>query len=1258
MNQKYHNNKYEILDKENTSDHPRYPLVQPPDSELRNIHYKDWMNRCKNGESGELYIDAVSAVRNGLIITSGIGWAVLGLLPPPAGPAAAAVAGIINVLLPFLWPEPQETPNPALPQWSWQQLMDAVEIIVDKKIDNLVRATIVTELEGIQDVIVRYKNAACDWQRNPNANNTNRVLTQFRIAQTFIEARLRVFQVNGYQVSLLSTLAQAVNLYLGLLKDGLKFGKQWGMSANPGEEWDDLYDEFTDSINNYTNYCINWYNIGLNKLIENAGYTTAEWNKVNNFRRDMTIMVLDIVSLWPTYDIKLYPTLTKSQLTRQVYTEMYGEGLHSFGETENVVIPPPSLFRWLREVTFFRRELSNTGIRRNWTQYSGYKMALQNTFDDTLQETPVVGMRGDIVDTISIEPNVEVYKMHNIRMAYPGTGNSWQAPQTFDFHFTSGTVQSVGVNYAGMDGAATYDVNEGLACNATIADSCELCSGTICKIGTANPSMPCDNPALYSGRLSWVGLYPLGGREKTLIQTTYGWTHVSADTNNLIDTEKITLIPAVKAYNIRNARVIKGPGSTGGDLVQLSNGTETGIMSMWITTPPGSFAYRVRIRYASSMQTNVQIFMTGVYGEFSAPATTTDLTNLTYNKFGYLETIVYSYSQFEESRDHIRMYATGSGSGSFILDKIEFIPIEGSVETYQADQDLEKARKTVNALFTSDTKDVLKRNVTDYTIDQAANLVECLSDEFCGQEKMILLDQVRFAKRLSQAQNLLNYGDFESPDWSGENGWRTSHHVYVTSDNPIFKGRYLYMPGATSSQFSNNVYPTYVYQKVDESKLKSYTRYLVRGFIGNSKDLELLVERYGNDVYVKMDVSNDIQYSLPMNECDRCDQCKPASYQTRPHHTCTCQDTASMHTDCQCKDEGNRTSVNMYTNVQTGSTGYTNGFHAHKSCGCENKNNDRYPNRTQLLTSCGCKDSHVFSYHIDIGCMDQEANLGLWFALKIASEKGVASIDNLEIIEAQPLTGEALARVKKREQKWKQEMEKKRLETEKAVQAAQGAVQLLFTNAQYNRLEFETLFPQIVRAEWLVQQIPYVYHPFLNGAFPTVPGMNFKIVQELLTVIENAHALYEQQNFVRNGSFSSGTESWHVSEGVEVQSLQNTSVLVLSEWSQEASQQLRIDPNRGYVLRVTAQKEGRGKGTVTMSDCATYTETLTFTSCDDNAVGFQTITGDMLSGFVTKTLEIFPDTDRIQIDICETEGTFKIESVELICMEQTEVILE
>ncbi|PEA06259.1 pesticidial crystal protein, partial [Bacillus cereus] len=63
---------------------------------------------------------------------------------------------------------------------------------------------------------------------------------------------------------------------------------------------------------------------------------------------------------------------------------------------------------------------------------------------------------------------------------------------------------------------------------------------------------------------------------------------------------------------------------------------------------------------------------------------------------------------------------------------------------------------------------------------------------------------------------------------------------------------------------------------------------------------------------------------------------------------------------------------------------------------------------------------------------------------------------------------------------------------------------------------------------------------------------------------------------------------------------------------------------------------------------------VTFTSCDYNTVDSQMMTSGTLSGFVTKTLEIFPDTDRIRIDIGETEGTFQVESVELLCMKQME----
>ncbi|MGF9815392.1 hypothetical protein [Bacillus toyonensis] len=60
----------------------------------------------------------------------------------------------------------------------------------------------------------------------------------------------------------------------------------------------------------------------------------------------------------------------------------------------------------------------------------------------------------------------------------------------------------------------------------------------------------------------------------------------------------------------------------------------------------------------------------------------------------------------------------------------------------------------------------------------------------------------------------------------------------------------------------------------------------------------------------------------------------------------------------------------------------------------------------------------------------------------------MAQLDNIEVIEANPLTGEALARVKKREKKWKKEMEQKCALAEKAIGTATQTVDHLFTDAQ------------------------------------------------------------------------------------------------------------------------------------------------------------------------------------------------------------------
>ncbi|USP55902.1 Pesticidal crystal protein Cry1Ac (plasmid) [Bacillus thuringiensis] len=103
-----------------------------------------------------------------------------------------------------------------------------------------------------------------------------------------------------------------------------------------------------------------------------------------------------------------------------------------------------------------------------------------------------------------------------------------------------------------------------------------------------------------------------------------------------------------------------------------------------------------------------------------------------------------------------------------IIDRFEFIPVTATLE---AEYNLERAQKAVNALFTSTNQLGLKTNVTDYHIDQVSNLVTCLSDEFCLDEKRELSEKVKHAKRLSDERNLLQDSNFKDINRQPERGW-------------------------------------------------------------------------------------------------------------------------------------------------------------------------------------------------------------------------------------------------------------------------------------------------------------------------------------------------------------------------------------------------------------------------------------------------------------------------------------------------------
>ena len=96
-------------------------------------------------------------------------------------------------------------------------------------------------------------------------------------------------------------------------------------------------------------------------------------------------------------------------------------------------------------------------------------------------------------------------------------------------------------------------------------------------------------------------------------------------------------------------------------------------------------------------------------------------------------------------------------------------------------------------MYINTMKNTLKIETTDYEIDQAAVSIECMSDEHAPKEKMMLWDEVKRAKQLSQSRNLLQNGDFG--DFSGSD-WTFGNDIIIGSNNPVFEGKFFQMRGA------------------------------------------------------------------------------------------------------------------------------------------------------------------------------------------------------------------------------------------------------------------------------------------------------------------------------------------------------------------------------------------------------------------------------------------------------------------------------
>ncbi|PFK21663.1 insecticidal delta-endotoxin Cry8Ea1 family protein [Bacillus cereus] len=649
MNQYNNKNDYEIIDSADMYYQPKYPLAEAPCSELQQISYEKVMNTSVGRE-----YQAVQQVNVGESVSAALG--ILATILKAVNPTLGAAAGVISKIFGFLWKQFGTDP-----QAQWKQFMEAVEYLVNQKITDAVRSKAVSELAGVQNALELYQEAADDWNINPNDTSAKeRVRRQFSSTNTTIEFAMPSFRVSGFEVPLLTVFAQAANLHLLLLRDAVKFGNEWGM---PAAEVEDYYTRLQKRTAEYTDYCTNTYDKGLKQAYDLAPnptdynkypylnpyskdpiygkYYTApvDWNLFNDFRRDMILMVLDIVAVWPTYNPKIYnnPYGVQIQLSREVYSTVYGRGWtnnSSVDAIEYTLVRPPHLVTELKKLAFDERNLFEAET-------------VPIAFSKVTNTLQYVGSSTTWEQSFSVPPIASIKTVHNVSATDIGNLSLSLGAVPFGFSF--------------------YNKNDNPI--TTVGYSGGWWNGIPKDEGSNQNSHHLSYVAALETQTTagWFPTYPV----PLLGEWGFGWLHNSLTSTNTIVTDRTTQIPAVKAYWNRGAfSVVKGPGSTGGDLVQLSPSGEVSIMVK--PSRPGIGSYRVRIRYAATAngRLNVKKYVDRVHASVTYDYKQTTTGNLTYSSFQYLD--VYNFNLAESQ---FEVWLTNESGGPIYIDKIEFIPV-------------------------------------------------------------------------------------------------------------------------------------------------------------------------------------------------------------------------------------------------------------------------------------------------------------------------------------------------------------------------------------------------------------------------------------------------------------------------------------------------------------------------------------------------------------------------------------------------------
>ncbi|MDY7522443.1 insecticidal delta-endotoxin Cry8Ea1 family protein, partial [Bacillus thuringiensis] len=654
-------NEYEIIDATPSTsvsnDSNRYPYANEPTNALQNMNYKDYL-RMSDSYSPEYLTSPVPFSQFGTVdqIIS-----IIGLLNSAAGiPGLDFVTGLLQFILDFFAPE-----DP------WAELMEIVEQLIDQKITESTRDKAFSELRGLLNGYLVYQQSLESWLENPNAARSSIVREQFVALELDFVTSIPSFAITGQEIPLLAVFAQAANLHLLLMRDASVFGERWGLKES---EVNTYYNRQMTYTEQYSDYCVKIYNTGLNQL---KGTSSSDWIEYNRFRREMTLLVLDAVAIFPSYDIRRYPVATKTEFTRIVYTDPLGfdmkKGVVTNGWTSvgpsfssiELLTGSPDLFKWLDKLEIFSKRISAPSVFIN--SWAGHTISQFLTGTSSTTSTTTHGNTANPVQRFVVDTRKQGYIYQTI--AYPHAVNT-------DVFFLFGVPKVIfGLIGVGIPGPTapnlTFSDSTGGKLESIERDSTSELPPIESSSDTPQPIQD-----TYSHRLDSAAMITTNKSYGSGYIPLLGWTHQSVDRNNTIYPDKITQIPLVKGeYLWSGSSVVAGPGFTGGDVIQkIYDSFETKAVNVSVKVQNTNQDYLIRVKYASPFDLNMTVSLPrdsiAVSGAFQG--TMNKGEPLTYGNFKYAN---FQAIRFKSSDSMIRLSLSGVtipvGTAIYI-DRIEF----------------------------------------------------------------------------------------------------------------------------------------------------------------------------------------------------------------------------------------------------------------------------------------------------------------------------------------------------------------------------------------------------------------------------------------------------------------------------------------------------------------------------------------------------------------------------------------------------------